>query len=119
MSHALTANCAPSWSEMPSGTASRLASGTTRKLCQVPFPSALPHSMLCEAHTQQLHNEADGKSFSCLFFKEPVAKAGMRCSLSEQLHDLGTLLRVVVVVLQSTPCSASKTPSSMTRSLCW
>lgn len=46
---ALTANWAPSWSEMPSGTASRLASGAVRKLCQVPFPSALPRSMLYEA----------------------------------------------------------------------
>lgn len=36
-----TANCAPSWSEMPSRTASKLASGATMKLCQVPFPSAL------------------------------------------------------------------------------
>ena len=46
---ALAANCAPSSSEMPSGTASMLASGAVRKLCQVPFPSALPRSVLCEA----------------------------------------------------------------------
>ena len=50
---ARAANCAPSWSEMLSGTASRLASGAVWKLCQVPLPSALPRSVLVQAYTHQ------------------------------------------------------------------